>query len=133
MDIDDMSYEGEEIKLGGKVRHIKYTIKGLKILAKKYGTVIKAFNKLENMNQEFDVETMDHLTLLLHAGLVHEDERITVEATENLLTFEILPVVFTKILKSFGGSMPQPTDDGGSNDNPGESLQTSTSLNTPPE
>ena len=120
MDIDDMSYEGEEIKLD-KIRHIKYTIKGLKIIAKKFGSVVKAFKDMETMNQDFDIETMDNLTLLLYAGLVHEDEKLTIDDVENMLTMANLPIAFNKIIIAFNGSTPEPKeDDGGSEGTEGE-------------
>lgn len=117
-DIDDMIYEGEEIKLD-KIRHIKYTIKGLKIIAKKHGSVVKAFNDMKKMNPDFDCDTMDHLTLLLYAGLVHEDEKLTIDKVESLLTMKNMPIAFQKILVAFKGSTPQ-TDDGGSESTEGE-------------
>lgn len=127
-DIDDMSYEGAEIKLD-KIRHIKYTIKGLKLIAKKFGSVVKAFDQMKTMDQNFDIETMDNLVLLLHAGLIHEDAKLMADDVENMLTMNSLPTVFNKILEAFTGSMPQPKD-GGSEGDPGESLSTSTGLST---
>ena len=109
MDIDDMGYEGEEIKLD-KIRHIKYTVKGLKIIAKKFGSVVKAFNDMQKMNQEFDVQTMDNITLLLHAGLVHEDPKLTIDDVENMLTMVNIPIAFTKIIVAFNGSTPEPKE-----------------------
>ena len=127
MDIDDMNYLGEEITLGGKVRHIKYTIKGLKIIAKKFGSVVKAFNDMKEMNKDFDVEGMDNITLLLHAGLIHEDPKLTTDDVENMLTVDNMLAIFNKITIAFNGSTPEPKeDDGGSNDDPGEPLSTST-------
>ena len=121
MDIDDMGYEGEEIKLGGKVRHIKYTIKGLKIIAKKHGSVVKAFNDMRKMNKDFDVEGMDNITLLLHAGLIHEDPKLTADDVENMLTVDNMFAIFNKIITAFNGSTPEPTeDDGGSEGTEGE-------------
>ena len=115
MDIDDMGYEGEEIKLD-KIRHIKYTLKGLKIIAKKFGSVVEAFNDMQKMNQDFDVETMDNLTLLLYAGMVHEDSKLTLDDTENMLTITNMPIAFQKIITAFNGSTPKPNEDGDSND-----------------
>ena len=123
MDKDDMSYEGEPIKLD-RLRHVKYTIKGLKIIAKKHGSVIKAFNDLKTMNTDFDVETMDNLVLLLHAGLIHEDPKLTIDDVENMLTLENIKVVFYAILQSFSESSP--AGDGGSDATVGEPLSTST-------
>ena len=110
MDIDDLNYEGEEIILD-KIRHIKYTIKGLKLIAKKFGSVVKAFDDMQKMNQDFDVETMDNLTLLLHAGLVHEDAKLTLDDTENMLTISNMPIAFQKIITAFNGSTPQSKED----------------------
>lgn len=118
MDIDDMSYIGEPIKLD-KVRHIKFTIKGLKLIAKKSGSVVKAFNDMQLMNKEFDVEGMDHLVLLLHAGLIHEDPTLTIENVENFLTMGNMTTIFTAIIRAFNGSMPEPAE-GGSTDDLGE-------------
>ena len=115
MDIDDLFYDGEEITLD-RTRHIKYTIKGLKIIAKKHGSVVKAFNDMQKMNQDFDVEMMDNSTLLLHAGLVHEDPKLTIDDVENMLTITNMPIVFQKIITAFNGSTPKPNEDGDSND-----------------
>lgn len=112
MDIDDLSYEGEEVKLD-KLRHIKFTIKGLKLIAKKSGSVVKAFNDMQIMNPEFDVEGMDHLVFLLHAGLIHEDPTLTIDQTENFLTMGNMKPVFAAIIKSFNGSTPEPKEEGG--------------------
>lgn len=122
MDIDDLSYEGEEIMLD-HTRHIKYTIKGLKIIAKKFGSVVKAFNDMQTMDPDFTIETMDNLVILLHAGLIHEDPKLTADDVENLLTISNLPVVFNAIIKAFSGSTPKPTED--SESEPGEHLSTS--------
>lgn len=127
-DIDDLSYEGTEINLD-KVRHIKYTVKGLKLIAKKHGSVIKAFDQMKTMNQGIDIETMDNLVLLLHAGLIHEDTKLSTDDVENMLTMDNLISVFNKILTAFGGSMPQPKA-GGSEGDQGEPLSTSTGLST---
>ena len=45
MDINNMDYLGEEIRFGGKTRHVLYAAKGLKMIAAKYGSVIAGFNK----------------------------------------------------------------------------------------
>ena len=106
MDLDDMSYDGEEINLD-KVRHIKYTIKGLKLIAGKFGSVGEAFNQMQKMNPNFDLETMDNLVLLLHAGLIYEDAKLTVDDVENLLTIDNMLIVFNAIITAFSGSTPK--------------------------
>jgi len=106
MDIDDLGYIGEEIKIGGKIRHIRYAVVGLKILAKKYGSVVDAFEKMQTMNLRFDEKTMDDLTALLHAGLAHEDESLTPSDVERMLDIGNMKTAFNKILKSFTLSTP---------------------------
>ena len=108
-DVDDLFYDGEEITLD-RTRHIKYTIKGLKLIARKFGSVVKAFNDMQKINQDFDVQTMDNITLLLHAGLVHEDPKLTIDDVENMLTMVNIPIVFTKIIVAFNGSTPEPKE-----------------------
>lgn len=126
MDVNDMDYKGEEIFLD-KPRHLKYTIKGLKIIAKKYGSVVEAFNKMKTMNANFDTETMDDIVMLLHAGLIHEDEDLTIDRVENMLTMNNIPKIFAKIIEAFNGSMPQ-AEDGGSENTEGETIPALTSI-----
>jgi hypothetical protein len=128
-DINDMDYPGEEIKLD-KIRHIKYTTRGLKLIAKKFGSVVKGFDQMKTMNPDFDTEMMDNLTLLLHAGLIHEDKELTADDVENMLTLDNMTPVFHKILKAFAGSTPQPEEDEVSQDEPGELKLTLTESST---
>ena len=120
-DKDDLFYKGEPINLDGRTRHIKYTMKGLKCLAEACGGVVEAFSRLQKMNPNFDVETMDNLVLLLHAGLIHEDAALSIDDVENMLSMDNLTPIFSKIIAAFSRSMPQAKDDGGSGDEPGES------------
>ena len=115
-----MDYQGEEIRLGGKIRHLKYPITGLKIIAAKYGTVVAGFNKMKTMNPDFDEETLDDIAVLIYAGLVHEDESITLRAVSNMLNMDNMTPLFGKILAAFNGSTPQ-EEEGGSEGGPGES------------
>jgi hypothetical protein len=118
-DINDMDYPGEKINLD-RVRHIKYTIKGLKLIAKKFGSVAKAFEQMKTMNQDFDIETMDSLVLLLHAGLIHEDPKLTADDVENMMTIENMAAIFNKIITAFSGSTPQPDENEVDQPGPGE-------------
>jgi hypothetical protein len=111
-DKDDMGYAGETIRLGGKVRHIKYTIPGLKMLARPFGTVVDGLGAFEGFNQKFDEEGIDKLAKLLHAGLVHEDRELAFEVVEgmiNINNFQLLPM---KLITALRGS--QPSNKGGS-------------------
>lgn len=37
--IEDIVYDGEKINIGGKERKLLFTLEGMKILAKEFGTV----------------------------------------------------------------------------------------------
>lgn len=106
MDKNSMDYQGEVIILD-KERHIKYTIKGLKLISAKFGSVVEAFSIMQNMNMNFDTETMDNLVLLLYAGLIHEDNELTADYIENYITLDNMTEIFSLIIKAFGGSMPE--------------------------
>lgn len=132
-DKDDMGYLGEEVQLD-KIRHIRYTMRGLKIIAKKFGSVVGAFKQMEGLNPDFDVDSMEHIAMLLQAGLVHEDNDLTMDDVENMITFENIIPIFHTIVKALGGSIPDPKDSGGSEGAEGETpALTSTDLNTLPE
>lgn len=119
-DINDMDYLGEEIRLGGKTRHIKYAIKGLKLVAKKYGSVIEGFNKMKTLNPDFDEEGIDDIVLLLYAGLIHEDKELSTDNIESWLTIDNMTPIFKKMITSFTGSTPQAKD--GADETVGEQL-----------
>ena len=132
-DKDDMNYLGEEVQLD-KIRHIRYTMRGLKIIAKKFGSVVGAFKQMEELNPEFDVDGMEHIAMLLQAGLVHEDKDLTMDDVENMITFENITPIFRIIVRALGGSIPEPKDSGGSEGTEGETQPlTSTDLNMSPE
>lgn len=103
----DLDYEGEEIILGGKARHIRYSIKGLKIITKQIQGMVKAFNGMQTMDASVMAKTMDSLVSLLHAGLIHEDPKLTVGDVEDMLTMNNMPAVFNAIIRVFSSSTPQ--------------------------
>jgi len=125
MDINDMDYKGEEIRLGGKTRHIIYSILGLKLIARKYGSVMAGFGKMRKLNPQFDVEAIDDIVMLLHAGLIHEDSSLTAEDVEKWLTIGNMTPIFNVMIKAFIQSTPEAVE-GGSDDEVGEQLSTST-------
>lgn len=129
MDVNDMDYIGEEIKLD-KIRHIKYTIKGLKVLSKAYGSVHSAMAKIEKLNENFDVETLDDICIFVHAGLIHQDDQLKIEDVENILEFGHITSAMQKIMEAIRHSMPNPAEV--SNDNQGESSSISIKSNTLP-
>ena len=128
-DINDFDYQGEEIKLD-KIRHLKYTVKGLKILSKEFGSVTEAMAKLEQLNPAIDDETISNIVIFAYAGLLHEDKSITLDQIENMLDFNTLLEVMKTVPYAVLHSMPKP--DEVSQDNQGKQKLTSTALSISP-
>ena len=105
----DLDYEGEEIILGGKARHIRYSIKGLKIITKQIQGMVKAFNGMQTMDASLMAEAMDSMVTLLHAGLIHEDPKLMVGDVEDMLTMNNMPAVFNAVIRAFNSITPQRT------------------------
>lgn len=107
MSIDDVSYEGVEVKLD-KVRHIKYTFAGMRIILKRYGSLQKALNVLGEMeNSELTEEGIDALSTLFFAGLIHEDEHLTQQKLENMIDFRDIAELTNAIIEAISGSLPE--------------------------
>jgi hypothetical protein len=104
--IDDICYEGEEIKLKGKTRKLLYTTRGMKILAQKFGTVYKGLNILRGMDFEFDESSLENMAVLLYAGLAHEDKSLTLEDVEDMMRFDLMPYIIEKVSKAVSASLP---------------------------
>jgi hypothetical protein len=128
-DINDFDYKGEEIKLD-KIRHLKYTVKGLKILSSMFGSVTAAMTKLEQFNPEIDDETISNIITFAYAGLIHEDENITLDYIENMLDFSTLLEVMKAVPYAVLHSMPKSEEV--SNDTEGKRKLTSTALSISP-
>lgn len=119
-DINNMDYAGEEIQFGGKTRHILFAATGLKLIAKKYGSVIDGFNKMRTMDPKFTEETIDDMVMLLQAGLIHEDDTLTPKQIESWLTIQNMNPLFNIMVAAFIMSAPEAKE--GSESNPGETL-----------
>ena len=102
MDIDNFDYKGEPVKLD-KERHLKYTIAGMKLLAKKYGSVMEAFRRLQSID-ELSENDLDLIVDIAHAGLIHEDSKLTVAIVENLLDMRNMTGLTLKMIAAFNGS-----------------------------
>ena len=105
--IEDLCYEGEDITLKGKKRTLLYTNKGMKILARKFGTVMKGPNSLTEINSEMDEDTLDKVAILLHAGLVHEDPELTLDDVDNMINFGTMAYCIETITRAVEKSLPQ--------------------------
>jgi len=105
--IEDIAYEGEEITINGKKRKLLFTMNGMKILAKEFGTVYKALGIMRELNYEFDENSLDKICILLYAGLIHEDKSITIDDIGNMMRFDLMPYLIGKLSKAITGSLPQ--------------------------
>jgi hypothetical protein len=108
--IEDITYEGEEIVFNGKKHKLLFTNKGMKILAKEFGTVYKALGCMRELNYEFDESSLDKICILLYAGLIHEDNSITIDSVGNMMRFDLMPYFIEKLSKAITGSLPQVTE-----------------------
>lgn len=112
--LDDIDYQGVEIKLD-KIRHLRYTFAGTKILLRKYGSLknaIKEFEKVRNCGGDITEEVLDVLTTMVQAGLVHEDNTLTFEKVETILDFRNIMGLVENITDAFSNSMPDEGDTG---------------------
>ena len=104
---DNITYEGVEITLD-KPRHIRYTFAAMRIILKKYGSLQKVFGILQKMEGgDLTEESLDALSTLIYAGLVHEDESLTQGKVENLLDFRNMMPLVDAITEALGSSLPE--------------------------
>jgi len=105
--IEDIIFDGIEIKLGGKKRKLLFTMDGMKILAKEFGTVYKALGIMRTLNYEFDESSLDKIRILLYAGLIHENNELKIEDINNMMRFDLMPYCIEKLSVAITGSLPQ--------------------------
>jgi len=110
---DNIAFEGIEVKLD-KIRHIRYTFASMRIIIKKYGSLQKALSMLEQVKiGDLTEETLDVLSTLIYAGLVHEDEELNQVKVENMIDFRGIAALVNVITTAMSGSLP----DGGEEKN----------------
>jgi hypothetical protein len=112
-DKDDMGYTGEKIKLGGKMRRLKYPISGLKMLARHFGTVVDGLSAFKGFNTSFDEAGLDKLVKMTHAGLIHEDKELTLEDVENMIGPNAVIELPTKLMRALDESQPPAKESSG--------------------
>lgn len=105
--INDISFEGVEIILKGKKFILDYSMAGMKYLAKKYGSVTKALNKINDLSNDINENEIDFICDLIYAGLVHENKNLIIEDVESLVSFRNLEYCMKKITDSIFSSLPQ--------------------------
>lgn len=83
-----------QIILGGKERNLFYNLNSLELIEEITGQSLDAVTK--NMS-------MKVLKVLVFAGLVHEDKKLTLDAVGEMIGFEDIQRVSEAIGKAFGG------------------------------
>lgn len=66
---------------------------------------------MRELNYEFDEESLDKMCVLLYAGLVHEDEELTLSGVGKMMRFDLMPYCIEKLAAAISGSLPQPKNE----------------------
>ena len=113
--LDDIAYEGAEIKLGGKTRRLKYNFTSMRVLLRKYGSLQKAlkeFSKIEKSGGDITEDMLDVFTTMIYAGLVHEDKTLTFEQVDGMLNFRNVTKNIEAISEALANSLPETPETG---------------------
>jgi len=86
-----------EIYLNGKPRHLKYDWPALCALERKSG--LGLLQLMEEMGKTFK---FSYIGLLLWSGLLHEDEKLTLEEVERWISPDQLVGISKKLHEAFG-------------------------------
>lgn len=102
--LDDARKKAKTIALkDGKERYLNYDLNALAELEDRYGSVEKAFKKLEE-------GSIKALKLVLWAGLVHEDSSLTEQKVGSLVDIEYLQNLQDSLGSALAADMPDPVD-----------------------
>lgn len=82
------------VELDGKERNLYFNLNSLELIEDLTGC------SMAEVTQNL---TMKTLKVLVYAGLVHEDKKLTVEAVGDMIGFDEIPKVSEAIGKAFGG------------------------------
>lgn len=86
--------------LDGVERTLRFTLNALAELESEYGSVDDAFAQLEK-------GSVVALRFILWAGLVHEDENLTVKQVGNLIDLDYMKDLTDKLGEALSSDMPQ--------------------------
>lgn len=109
MGVDNVSARGYPIDCLDKPRMFRYTFAALKYLANKHESVIKILERLSKLDSHnfFDMDTLDLITDLVYAGLIHEDKTVTLEEVQAMIDMDAMTDIIMIATKALSGSMPQ--------------------------
>jgi len=89
-----------------KERHLKFGLKALK-------SIEKASGQSALSGEFWSVPTATNFSILLWAGLLHEDPELTIEQVDELVdNYSSLDVLYTSIAQAWGAAMPEPDNEG---------------------
>ncbi len=110
MSLKDISPQGASFEFGGKIRKMVFINKAVQYLKEKHNGFIKAINKIDDENGEFD---FDVLTDILYAGfMINKDPELTQEYIRSEL--DLWPIYKTKefagthLFAAITGVYPEP-------------------------
>jgi hypothetical protein len=82
-----------EVELGGKVRHIRYTMNALAEIEDNLGVPL---SEMESVKM-----TIKNVRVILWAGLIHEDKTLTIEEVGDMVDLENMEAVQEKVAEAF--------------------------------
>jgi hypothetical protein len=85
-----------EVELGGKVRNLRYTMNALAEIEDRLGVPL---SEMENVKM-----TMKNVRIILHCGLIHEDEELTEKEVGNMVDLENMQYVQERVAEAFAMS-----------------------------
>lgn len=98
--VNQIKAKAAKITLLDGVEHtLRYTLNAMAELEDEYGTVTKAFEALDN-------GSIKAVRFVLWAGLLHENEAITVQQVGNLIDIELMSNLQDTMGQAFEASMP---------------------------
>jgi len=94
-----------EIYLNGKPHYLRYDWHTFCVLERKAG--LGLLNLMDEILGSFK---FSHISMLLWAGLLHEDENLALEDVEKMITLADLPLIGNKICEAINEAAANLTD-----------------------
>lgn len=107
--VRDVKIENIQVELD-KTRTLRFDLNAFAELEDNFGTIDEALAAMEK-------GSIKALRAVLWAGLVHEDEELTIKSVGSLITLADLPKLTDSINKAIMGAVPDVKDKGEKNPN----------------
>lgn len=111
--IADIRQSHKVLLMMDKERELKYTLDSFGLLEDKYGSVDAAFDALGE-------QKIRDTIYFIWAGLIHEDEALTVEQVGRLIPFSKMGILMEKITEAMEADMPQKEAEATTENNPNQ-------------